>query len=53
MVYGERMRRETIILQLRSKRQAEVRRKLNELERSMGRKRYARKFKSITVDNGS
>ena len=47
------MTRETIILNLRSQTQAEVQRILNQLERSMGRKRVARKFKSITVDNGS
>ncbi len=53
LVMVERMTRETIILKLRSQTQAEVQRKLNQLERSMGRKRFARKFKSITVDNGS
>ena len=53
LVMVERMTRETIILKLRRQTQAEVQRKLNQLERSMGRKRFARKFKSITVDNGS
>ena len=53
LVILERMTRETIILKFRSQTQAEVQRKLNQLERSMGRKRCARKFKSITVDNGS
>ena len=38
---------------LRSQTQAEDQMKLNNLERSMGRKRFDRKFKSITVDNGS
>ena len=47
------MPRETIILKMRSQPQAEVQRKLTQLERSMGRKRFARKFKSITVDYGS
>ena len=47
------MTRVTIILKLRSQTQSEVQRKLNQLERSMGRKRFARKFKSITVDKGS
>ena len=38
------MTRETIILKLRSQTQAEDERKLNQLERSKGRKRFARKF---------
>ena len=46
------MPRATIILKLRSQKQAEDQRKQNQLERSMGRKRFARKFKIITVDNG-
>ena len=46
------MARETIILKLRSQPQAEVQRNLNQLKRSMGRKMFARKFKSIAVDNG-
>ena len=53
MVMVLRKTRETIILKLRSQAQAEVQRKLIQLERSMGMKRFARKFKSITVDNGS
>ena len=43
---------ETIILKLRSRTQAEGHWKLNQLERARGRKRFARKFMSITVDNG-
>ena len=53
LVMVERMTRETIILKLRSQTQAEVQRKLSQIERSMGRKRYARKIKSLTEDNGS
>ena len=53
MVKVERMTRETIILKLRSQPQAAVQRKLNQLERSMSRKRFARMFKSMTEDNGS
>ena len=49
----ERLPRDTIILKLRSQTQAEVQRELNQLEWSMGRKRFARKFKSITVEIGS
>ena len=48
----ERMTRDTIILKLRCQTQAEVQRNLNQLEMSMVRKRFARKFKSLTVDNG-
>ena len=44
---------ETIILMVRCQTQAEVQRKLNQLERYMGRKRFARMFNSITVDNVS
>ena len=47
------MTRDTIILKLRSLTQAEVQRKLKQLERSMGRKILARNFKSISADNGS
>ena len=53
LVLVERMTRETIIFKLPSQTQAEVRKKLDRLERKMGKKRFAKKFKSITVDNGS
>ena len=44
---------ETFILKLRRQTHSEFQTKLYQLERSMGRKRFARMFKSITVDNGS
>lgn len=53
LVMVERMTRETIIFKLLSQKQEEVQKRIDRLERSMGRKRFAKKFKSITVDNGS
>ncbi len=53
LVLVERRSRETLMFKLRSQTQAEVLKVLNRLERSMGRKRFSKKFKSITVDNGS
>ncbi len=53
LVLVERMTRETLIFKLPSQTQKEVEKRLSRLERKMGRKRFAKKFKSITVDNGS
>ena len=53
LVLVERMTRETIIFKLPSQRQEEVKKRLDRLERSMGKRRFAKNFKSITVDNGA
>lgn len=53
LVMVERMTRETIIRKLPSQTQDAVTKNLDRLERSMGRKRFAKKFRSITVDNGA
>ncbi len=53
LVLVERITRETIIFKLSSQTQDEVEKRLDRLERKMGKKRFAKKFKSITVDNGS
>jgi len=53
LVMVERLTRETIIFKLSSQTQAEVQKRLDRLEKKMGKKQFAKKFKSITVDNGS
>lgn len=53
LVLVERKFRETIIFKLSAQTQSQVKSKINSLERTLGRKRFSRKFKSITVDNGS
>ena len=53
LVMVERLTRETIMFKLSSQTQAEVQKRLDRLERKMGKKRFAKKFKTITVDNGS
>lgn len=52
LVMVERLTRETIMFKLSSQTQDEVQKRLDQLERKMGKKRFAKKFKSITVDNG-
>src|SRR5690554_4622873 len=47
LVLVERMTRETIIFKLRSQTQDEVQKRIDRLERRMGRKRFAKKFKTI------
>lgn len=49
----ERVTREEIIVKLPDKRAVTIRRALDRLERSMGKRTFREKFKSITTDNGS
>ena len=51
LVMTERMKREEILVKLPSKGQASVKEALDRLERKHG-KRFAERFKSITMDNG-
>ena len=53
LVMVERMTRETLIFKLPCQKQAKVQKRLDGLERKMGKRRFAEKFKTITVDNGS
>lgn len=53
LVLVERKSRETLIFKLRSQTQKEVQRSLDQHEKKIGIKRFCKKFKSITVDNGS
>lgn len=53
LVLVERMSRNTLIFKLRSQTQKEVQRRLDQLEKKIGVKRFRLMFKSITVDNGS
>ena len=48
----ERQTREELIFKLPDKRAASVRAVFDRLEKSMGRKRFRARFKSITTDNG-
>lgn len=53
LVMVERITRDTIIFKLSAQTQAQVQKRIDRLEKAMGKKRFAKKFKSITVDNGS
>lgn len=53
LVLVERMSRKTLIFKLRAQTQKEVQRRLDQLEKKIGIKRFREMFKSITVDNGS
>ena len=53
LVLVERLGRKTLIFKLRSQTQKEVLRRLDQLEKKIGVKRFRKMFKSITVDNGS
>ena len=53
LVLAERKSRDILIFKMRAQTQKEVQRQLNQLERKIGFKRFIKKFKSITVDNGS
>ncbi len=49
----ERKTRETLIFKMPSQTQKEVKKKMDSLERKLGRKLFSEKFKTITIDNGS
>ena len=49
----ERVTREEIIVKLSDRRAVTVRRAIDRLERSMGKRAFREKFRSITTDNGS
>ncbi len=49
----ERSRRQEMIFKLPDKKAASVRNVFDRLERSMGKKRFRERFKSLTTDNGS
>ncbi|HHX96492.1 MAG TPA: IS30 family transposase [Clostridia bacterium] len=53
LVLVERMSRQVLVFKLRSQTQKEVQRRLDQLEKKIGIKRFRKIFKSITVDNGS
>src|SRR5690554_2014582 len=53
LVLVERMSRNTLVFKLRAQTQKEVQRRLDQLEKKIGFKRFSKRFKSITVDNGS
>lgn len=53
LVLVERMSRNTLVFKLRAQTQKEVQRRLDQLEKKIGFKRFIKRFKSITVDNGS
>ena len=53
LVLVERMSRNTLVFKLRAQTQKEVQRRLDQLERKIGFRRFSKSFKSITVDNGS
>lgn len=53
LVLVERRSRKTLLFKLRSQTQEEVQRQLDRYEKKIGFKRFRKKFKSITVDNGS
>ncbi len=53
LVLVERMTRETLMFKLSSQTQDAVKERLDRFERRIGRKQFAKKFKSITVDNGA
>ena len=52
LVLSERVSREEIIFKIKSKSQKDVINALNKLERKLGSKKFAKKFKTITCDNG-
>lgn len=52
LVLTERMTREEIIIKIANKKAESVVKALNRLERKIGKKRFRKKFKSITMDNG-
>lgn len=52
LVLSERMTREEIIMKMKDRTAASVRRALNMLEKRFGRRKFKEKFKTITVDNG-
>ena len=53
LILVERMSRKTLVFKLRTQTQKEVQRRLDQLEKKIGFKRFSKRFKSITVDNGS
>jgi len=53
LVLVERMSRKTLVYKLHAQTQKEVQRRLDQLEKKIGFKRFSKQFKSITVDNGS
>lgn len=52
LVLSERMTREEIVIKIKNKKAASVVHALNMLERKLGKKKFKKKFKSITCDNG-
>lgn len=52
VVLSERKTREELIFKVDSKCQSEVIRILNEMEKELGAEEFAKKFKTITADNG-
>lgn len=52
LVITERMTREEIIKKIPDKKMKSVVKALDRLERKMGKRRFRKKFKSITMDNG-
>lgn len=53
LTLSERMTREAIIIKLPNRKAETIRRAFDRLERSMGKRAFRRKFRSITTDNGS
>ena len=53
LVLTERYSRQELIIRMRDRTSGSVVRALNALERSMGAEKFAKIFKTITVDNGS
>lgn len=49
----DRLSRECLIFKIGRQSQEAVQRRLNGLERQLGRERFREQFKSITVDNGA
>jgi len=53
LVMSERLTRQELIFKMSSKTQAEVHRVIDGLEREMGKERFSKVFKTMTMDNGS
>jgi IS30 family transposase len=53
LTFTERRTRKEIIRKLKDRTQASVIRAINDIERSLGKKRFQATFRSITSDNGS
>ena len=52
LVMSERLTRQELIFKMSSKTQKEVQRVIDGLEREMGKERFAKDFKTMTMDNG-